>query len=204
MMDHYSVKSGRFLASSSLVEWRSRVFTHRRRAELLADGTSEFDERRPVAIHARLGEPRHAHAPDFRGFFRSEIPNPRRRCAFLRRADVPAGQCSHFCYSPFWLWPETSSRHPPRWGNLRNPSQRQKCQPCGDFCRFKSRSRLVLRSRRFPQASGLCERIQGSRNGSRTCAAWKSQPVRSLVARSLPIDALIPDFLAMSSSKLVK
>src|SRR5271169_1428613 len=94
----------------------------------VADGASEFDKGRPVAIHARLGEPRHAHATDFRGFFRSEI-NPGRRRAFLRRTDVAAEQCSHFRYSPFWLWPETSSRHPPRWGNLRNSSQRQKCQP---------------------------------------------------------------------------
>ena len=57
----------------------------------VADGTSEFDERRPVPVHARLGEPRHAHAPDFRGFFRSEI-NLRRCRGFLRRADVAAGQ----------------------------------------------------------------------------------------------------------------
>jgi hypothetical protein len=100
--------------------------------------------------------------------------------------------------------PETSSRHPPRWGKPRNLSQRQKCPSCGDFCRFKSRSRLMLRSRRSPQASGLCDRIQSYRNGSRACAAWKSHPVRSPVTRSLPTDALIPAFFATSSRRLVK
>jgi hypothetical protein len=91
----------------------------------VADGTSEFDVRRPVAVHARLGEPRHAHATDFRSFFRSEINLGRRR-GFLWRADTPARQCSHLRYSPFWLWPETSSRHPPKWGRSSNASHRQK------------------------------------------------------------------------------
>lgn len=91
----------------------------------VADGTSEFHKGEAVAIHARLGEPGHAHATDFRGFFWSEIDLWRRR-GFPWRADVAARQCSHFRNSPFWLWLETSSCHRPKWGRSRNASHRQK------------------------------------------------------------------------------
>lgn len=72
------------------------------------------------------------------------------------------------------------------------------------FCRARSRSRLRLRSSRLPHASGDGERISGYRNGSRACAASKSQPLLAPLMRSFLTVGLTSAVSATSNRSAVK
>src|SRR5229473_1343085 len=159
----------------------------------VADRAAQFDVGRAIASEPALGQPGHAQVQVPCRLFRGQPdrrrgrPVGRRRTARARSfgehwmsshlEEAPACRpcnCRISAATIFQLGERSG------WVTSTKPPQTEE-----GFCRCFCLSRVMLRSRRLPQASALGERIFGSRKVSINCAASRSQPPRSPEIRSL-------------------
>ena len=89
-------------------------------------------------------------------------------------------------------WERSAMKHIDKYGHRAR-----------DFCRLAFGKRLRLRSSRFPHASLLGERMNGSRKVSKARAASRSQPLRTLVLLSFLRVGSSPAFSAICNRSAV-